>query len=125
MNDDRQLRLLRERHLVAEDAVLHFARRMIVEVVETDLAPRDDFRMFHQPGQFIQMLLRDYLRFVRMDPHRGVNPIVLLREGQRRIEFLRAGARADREQCGDTCCPCAFEHGFAVFRELREVDVRV
>ena len=78
MNDDRQFCTLRKIHLVAEYAVLDFARRMIVVVVETDLAPGDDFRMLGQSGQVIQMLLHYLLRFVGMYADSGVNPIMLL-----------------------------------------------
>src|SRR5258708_33017983 len=45
MNDDGQFCLLGQYHLIAEDAVLRIARRMIVVVVETNLAPRNDFGM--------------------------------------------------------------------------------
>ncbi len=82
MNDDGQFCLLRKGHLIAEDTMLDFAGRMIVEVVEPHLAPGDDFGMLRQASQFLQMLLRDFLRFMRMNPDRGVNPIVLLSEGQ-------------------------------------------
>ncbi len=82
MNDNGKLGLLRQRHLVAKDAVLHFVWRMIVEVIEPNFSPRDDFGILGQASQFIQMLLRHFLRFMRMNPDRGVNPIVLFGEGQ-------------------------------------------
>src|SRR5260370_382506 len=69
MSDDGQLGLLRQRHLIPKNAMLHIARRMIVEIIEANFAPRDDFGMLRQPGQFIQMLLRDFFRFVWMNPH--------------------------------------------------------
>ena len=125
MNDDGKPCLLRKCHLIAEDAVLHIARRMIVVVVETDLAPGDDFGMLRQPGQVSQMLLRYLLRFVGMDADGGVNPIMMFGKWQRGIELLRSGARADGEECRHACRAGAIEHGFAVFGELREVDVRV
>ena len=53
MNDEGQLRLPRERHLITEDAVLHFARGMIVEIIKADFAPGDNFGMLRQAGQFI------------------------------------------------------------------------
>src|SRR5258708_33810627 len=125
MDDDGQLGLLSERHLIAEDTMLHIARRMIVEIVETNFAPSDDFGMLRQPGQFVQMLLRYFLRLVRMDTHCRVNPIVLFGKGQGRIEFLWTRAGADGQQCSHARGESAVEHGFAVFGELREVDVRV
>src|SRR5260370_22942800 len=125
MNDNRQLGLLRERHLVAENAVLHIARRMIIEIIETKLSPGDDLGMLRQPGQFLQMLWRDFLRFVRMYTDGGVNPIMLFSKRQRGIQLLGSRPGADGEQCRHTSRTRAIEHGFTVFRELREVDVRV
>ena len=48
MDDDGQFRGACERHLVAEDLLLHFARRVIVEIVEADFAPGDYFRMLRE-----------------------------------------------------------------------------
>src|SRR6266480_4828325 len=90
-----------------------------------DHSPRDDFGMLRQPGQVSQMLLRYLLRFVGMDADGGVNPIMMFGKWQRGIELLRSGARADGEECRHACRAGAIEHGFAVFGELREVDVRV
>ncbi len=111
MNDNRQLGLLCKRHLIAKHFLLHIARRMIVVVVKTDLAPGNNFGMLRQPRQFLQMLWRDFLRFVRMYTDGGVNPIMLFGKRQRGIQLL--GSRR------------AIEHSFAVFRELRKLNVRV
>ncbi len=125
MNDDGKLRLPRQRHLVAKNAVLHIARRMIVKIIETDFAPSNDFGMLRQPGQLVQMLVRNFLRLVGMNPDGGVNPLVLLGKGQRGIELFRTWACADCKQCRHSRFASAVEHGVAVFRELWEVDVRV
>src|SRR5260370_15348296 len=90
MNDNRQLGLLRERHLVAENAVLHIARRMIIEIIETNLPPGDDLGMLRQPGQFLQMLWRDFLRFVRMYTDGGGNPSMLFSKQQPGIPLLHS-----------------------------------
>ncbi len=81
MDNDGELGLLGKSHLVAKNSVLCIARRMIVKIVKTDFAPGNDFGMLRQPSQLIQMLWRYFLRFVRMDSHCGVNPIVMLGEG--------------------------------------------
>src|SRR5258705_5696333 len=125
VNDDGKLCLLRKGHLIAEDAVLRFARRMIVVVVETDLAPGDDFGMLRQLSQLIQMLLRDFLGFMGMNANGGVNPVMLFGKWQCGIELLAARPGADSEQSRDSSRTRAIEHGFAVLRELREVDVCV
>ena len=45
VDDDRQLGCTRQFHLFEKDCFLDVAWRVIVEVVETDFAPRDDLRM--------------------------------------------------------------------------------
>jgi hypothetical protein len=81
--------------------------------------------MFRQPGQFTQMLPCDFLRFVGMNSHGRVNPIVLLGERQRGIELLGTRSGADGEQGRDARGTGTVKHGVAVFRELREINVRV
>src|SRR2546421_388212 len=76
---------------------------MIVVVVETDLAPSDDFGMLRQPGQLSQMLLRYFLRFVGMNADSGVNPIMLFGKWQGGIEFLRTWTSADSEERRHAC----------------------
>ena len=98
---------------------------MVIKIIQTNLTPGNDFGMFRQSGQVIQMLLRYFVRLVRMNPDRRVNPIVLLGEGQCRIELLRAGSCADGEQRRHSRGARALEHGFAVFRELWKINVRV
>ena len=51
----------RERHLVAKTLCLGFAGRVIVEIVEADFAPGDDFGMGGERGELIEMLGRDSL----------------------------------------------------------------
>src|SRR5260370_20189072 len=125
MNNDWKVGLVRQRHLLVENAMLQVARRIIVEVVESDLAPRDDFGMLRQSGQFIQMLLRYFSRFVRMYSDSGVNPIVLFGERQRSIQFLRARTSADSKQRGNAGGARAIKHSLAVFRKLPKINVRV
>ena len=116
---------MREFHLPAEDALLDVARGVIVEVVQADFAPGDYFGVLGELGESFEMRRGDLPGFVRMDAHRGVDPIVRFRVGQRGIEFFRAGTGADGEDCRDTGGTGALEHGLAVVRELREVDVGV
>src|SRR5262249_21906068 len=80
MDDDGKFCLLSQRHLLTKNFVLRFAWRMVVEIVESNFAPANHFAMLRQLRQFFQMLWRDFLRFVRMDSNRGVNPIVLFSE---------------------------------------------
>ncbi len=50
---------------------------------------------------------------------------MLFGKGQRGIEFLGSRASADGEKRAHARGARAIEHGFAVFRELRKVNVRV
>ncbi len=103
MDDDGQLRRMGHFHLLHKDALLHVARRVIVKIVEPDLAPGNHLRIFRQPLQLVEVFLFRQLRFVRMNADGRVNPLMLLREFDGAVE--RAGARAiaiaDGEQGGD------------------------
>jgi hypothetical protein len=55
VNDDRELGGVSEFHLLAENAFLEVTRGMIVEIVEADFAPGDDFRMLREAGESIEM----------------------------------------------------------------------
>src|SRR5690242_13941560 len=66
-----------------------------------------------------------FFRVVRMNADGGVYPIVLFGKGNRGIEFLRSGAGADCKKGRYARGACAFEHGRAIFRKLREIDVRM
>src|SRR5262249_16459781 len=85
----------------------------------------DDFGMAGEAGEFVEMRLRHFLGFVRMNADGGVDPIVRFGERHCGVEFLRAGAGADGEKRVDACGASAVEHGFAVVGELGEVDVGV
>src|ERR1700730_2856197 len=98
VNDDRQLCVTGERKLVAKFAILNVTGRMIVKVVEADLAPGDHFRMLRERRELIEMLLHDFLRLVRMDTHGSEDPIVLLGKRERSIQLPGTRACADGEE---------------------------
>src|SRR6267142_3314695 len=123
MNDERLLRAPRQIHLFPENPRLHLARGMIVIIVESDLAPGDDFRKLSEPCQFLQVLRRDFLRLVGMNSNRGENPVMLFGKGQRGIELLWPRAGADGQERAHSSGARALKHGVAVFRELRKVNV--
>src|SRR6267142_6928788 len=120
MDDNGLLRPPRQRNLVSENMRLHFARRMIVKIIESDFSPRDDFRMLSQPCQFFQVLRCDFLRFVGMNANRRVNPVMSFGKGQRGIELLGSRAGTDGEERAHSSGARAFEHGVTIFRELRK-----
>jgi hypothetical protein len=81
--------------------------------------------MFCEFGKLVEVLLRDLFRFVRVDADAGVDPIVFVGVFDRGIEFFGARACADGEDVFDAGSASAIEHGVAIVRELRIVDVRV
>ena len=125
MNDDGQLGRMRQRHLIAEDLSLRVARRMIVEIVEPDFAPRDHFGMLRQRCELIEMLLGNFLRLVRMNANTGVNPVVLLSVRNGSVQLFRAGPCANRQQRANASRPRALQHNFAVLRKLRKINMRM
>ena len=71
------------------------------------------------------MLRSDLFGFVGMNADAGVNPVVIFGVRKGGIEFFGAGSGADGQQGGDAGMRERAEHGFAVVRELREIDVGV
>src|SRR6266851_1714021 len=55
----------------------------------------------------------------------GVNPIMLFGKRQRGIQLLGSRPGADGEKRRHASGARAIEHSFAVFRELRKINVRV
>ena len=55
VNDDRQLGGARHLHLLDEYTLLHVAGRVIIAVVETDLAPGDHLRIARQLLHFVEV----------------------------------------------------------------------
>ena len=78
MDHDGQLRHSCKFHLCHECLFLDFARRMVIEVIEADFAPRNDVGSFRQSFQFLKIGVSGQLGFVRMDADRRVDELVLL-----------------------------------------------
>src|SRR5260370_7190032 len=125
VDDDGKLRVRCKRELLSKDTLLYVARRKMVVVIEANLAPGNHAAMLRQARKFFVMRLRDLFRFVGMNADGRVNPVVRFGEQQRRVELRRAGARADGEECGDSCCARPLEHFRAVAIKLRKIYVRV
>ena len=64
VNDDRQVGFCRERHLFDEDTLLQFGRRVVVVIVEPDLAPRNDVGMARKIAHFVAGGIVHKLRFM-------------------------------------------------------------
>src|SRR5215472_8275212 len=60
-----------------------------------------------------------------MNADSGVDPIVLLGEWESGVELFWTRPGANSEKRGDARGASAFEHGVAIVRELREINVGV
>ena len=98
---------------------------MIVMIIESDFAPRDHTRMARQLVHLGVVGIRRVLRLMRMDPHRRIDPVVLLGVGNRGPKFLDFGSIPDRQQCRNSRRACAIEHRLAVVLKVRDIDVRM
>ena len=125
VQDHRQPGLPGHFQLPAEDALLHLARRMIVVVIEADLAPRDHFRMPCQAGKAREMLFGGLDGFVRMDPDGRPDPVMLLRKRKRRLQLRRPASAADGRNSHHACRARSIEHRLPVVVELGKLQVRV
>ena len=90
MDDYGQLRLGSQLHLLAEYALLHIARRMVIEIIESDFSVSDHARVLRQLRKLLEVRGGEVLRLVRMRAHRGVNPIMPLGKRNRRIQLFGA-----------------------------------
>jgi hypothetical protein len=81
-------------HLLNEDALLHIARRVIVEVVEADLAPGDHVGIAGKALEFVEVRWRGECSFVRMNADRRVDARVFIGEFDGAVERARAGTVA-------------------------------
>ncbi len=125
MNDDGLSRGARLVELMAKHLRLDVARRMIVVIVESNFAPGDHARMSRQPVQFRVVRVGRVPGLVRMNPHRRVDPIVLLGIRNGRSKLFDFRPVADRQQRPDSRCPRALEHRFAVRVKVGNIHVRV
>ena len=100
MNDDRQLGGACHLHLLNENALLHVARRMVVVVIEADLAPGDHLGFVREPCEFVEICLLCQCRFVRMNARQWRTPsrIAARASPRNRASCSRTIAVADGEQ---------------------------
>ncbi len=111
--------------LAPKNLLLHFARRMIVVIIEPHLAPRNHARMLRQLIQPRKMLFGSKLRLMRMNSNRRVNPVVLFGKRNRRVQPVRPRPASNREQRPHARRARAFEHRRPILIELRKLQVRV
>ena len=98
---------------------------MVVVVVKAHLAQRHDLGM---PGELANPLrdgVREIAGLVRVNSHRGVDPIVGLGDGQGRIQAVDTSAPARDQDVAKPGGPRAFDYRVAVRVEIGVVNVGV
>ena len=126
MNKDGKLRRLRQFHLSDKDFLLHVARRVIVEIVEADLAPCDHVRIARQIRHARVMFFGDQPRFVRMHTEARVNlhpRSIRLRQTDCDVYIIGTIAIPNRQHRLDARFFGATKHIFAILRELRPFEM--
>src|SRR5580704_9844620 len=125
MNNDRQLRDRRQLHLSDEHFLLHIAQGVVIEIVQSDLAPGNDFGMPRQP---FHILIGGFIRkpsLVRMNAQRRINKIVSLRQLNSAVYLLRTITVADGNDGLHSGLACPRDDLLAVGVELLAIKVRV
>ena len=125
MDHDWQPRRTRHFELPAKHLLLHVPRRMIIVIVETNLAPGNHPGKSRQFLQIGKMRLRGKFRFVGVNADSRGDPVLLLGKWKCCIQVLRASTAADGKQRGHARSAGAFEHFAAVCVELREFEMGV
>ena len=125
MNDDRQVCGACQLHLPHKDLLLHIARRVGVEIIQSDFAPGNYFGMPCQSLQFLEIAIGGQLGLVRMNANRSVKKLVLLRESNAAIERPRPISIADRDDGVDTGFSRARNHLLAIRLELLAFEMCV
>ncbi len=121
MNKDGKLRRLRQFHLSDKDFLLHVARRVIVEIVEADLAPCDHARIARQIRHARVMFFGNQSCFVRVNSQARVNlhpRSIRLRQTYCDVHIIRTIAIPNRQYRLDACRFRALKHIVAILREL-------
>src|SRR5215831_14695537 len=95
VNNDGQPRGPRLLHLPAKDLLLYVPWRVVIEVIESDLAPGNDLGMTGQLLHLRVIGLAGKLGFVRMNAQAGKDPVALRGNLDGAIERSRPGAAAN------------------------------
>ena len=127
MNDDGQLRFSSQHQLTTESCTLHIARRIVVVIVKSYLAPGDDFAGSLQ--KFMNPLFGGFVKepgIVRMNPNCRVKVWVVL--GQLDSPFKRTTVwipSANVQDRANTCISRPLDYLITISVKLRTIDVCV
>jgi len=123
MNNDGKVEFTRFVQHVTELPFLVRAGRMLVVIVESDLAVGHDLLVLREAPDDLVGGMKDVLHLVGMDADGGVDEIILVRK-QNRVT-TRFDRRADGDDIFNARCSRAFDHVVAVVIELAHLQVRM
>src|SRR5436309_15976268 len=112
MDDDRKAQLAGKLHLLAEALALHFARGVVVVVVEPGLTVGDDALGFRQRSELVVPAVLDVLHFVRVDADGRGDERVALRQGH--SGAARLTIAPNRHEMPDPTVARALDHRLAI-----------
>ena len=98
---------------------------MVIEIVEPNFAPGNDFGPLCQLRQLFEIGIAGELGFVRMNSDRRINKLVLIGELDGAVERTWAGSAANGENGFNSCVLGALQHGGAVVIELLHLEMCV
>src|ERR1700676_3262757 len=116
---------MRQLQLLQKYPLLHISRRMIIEIVQPNLAPGNDLGALCQSRHLLEIGLTGKFSFVRMNSDRRINELVLFGELDGTIKRAWARSTADRENGFNSRLLGTLEHGRAVGIELLHLEMRV
>src|SRR5258708_25313766 len=125
MNDHRQVQTPGQSQLSRENCALHFARRVIVMIVEPNLAPGNHaLALLYEINEPLLCLIVEQLRIVRMDADGCIDVCVCFSELDRALEGVAVRiAGADIEHRPDARVSRAVNYVVAVGVVFCSVDV--
>ena len=125
MNDDGQLGRPRHFHLPDENLLLHRTRRVIVKIIQADLAPGDYSGIFRQLLQLGKIVFVGQLGLMWMNANRRPDPVVLLGNLDGAIQRPRTGAATDGKNHPHACGARALQRRLTVSVKLRHLQMGV
>src|SRR5208282_2414658 len=98
---------------------------MVVEVIQSDLAPCYDLGSLCQSFHFFEIGVAGKLSFVGMNADRCINKSVFFGELNGAVQRTWAGSAANGENGFDPSFACACQHLFTVGIELLHLEMGV
>src|ERR1700688_2416297 len=98
---------------------------MIIEIIQSNLAPGKDFGIFRQLRHLFEIGIAGEFGFMRINPNRGINEVMLLGKADCAVERPWSGTAADGENSFNTRVPGSLQHGRAISIELLHFEMCV